>query len=72
MIFFILIQILNETSVNSEEPDQTPRFAASNLVLRCLPMSHKKDSRLIWVNKLSESLHAGYFFMLSSVDFYQD
>ena len=25
-------------------------FAASDLVLRCLSMSHKKDARLIWVN----------------------
>ena len=31
------------------QPDQTPRFAASDLVLHCLPMSHKKDARLIWV-----------------------
>ena len=36
---------------NSREPDQTPRFAASDLVLHCLPMSHKKDTGLIWVNK---------------------
>ena len=34
---------------NSGEPDQMPRFVASDLVLHCLPMSHKKDSRLIWV-----------------------
>ena len=34
---------------NSGEPDQMPRFAASDLVLHCLPMSHKKDPRLIWV-----------------------
>ena len=33
---------------NSGEPDQTPRFAASDLVLHCLLMSHKKDTRLIW------------------------
>ena len=26
------------------------RFAASHLGLFCLPMSHKKDVRLIWVN----------------------
>ena len=26
-----------------------PRFAAFDLVLHCLPMSHKKDARLIWV-----------------------
>ena len=37
---------------NSEEPDQTPRFAAADLVLHCLPMSHKMDARLIWVNTL--------------------
>ena len=24
-------------------------FAASDLNLHCLPMSHKKDTRLIWV-----------------------
>ena len=35
---------------NSGEPDQTPRFAASDLVLHCLPMSHEKDARLIWVD----------------------
>ena len=27
--------------------DGTPRFAASHLGLFCLPMSHKKDARLI-------------------------
>ena len=36
--------------VNSGEPDQTLHFAASDLVLHCLPMSHKKDDMLIWVN----------------------
>ena len=34
---------------NSGKPDQMPRFAASDLVLHCLPMSHKKDARHIWV-----------------------
>ena len=29
---------------------QTPLFAASDLVLHYLPMSNKKDTRLIWVN----------------------
>ena len=38
------IQILKVHSVNSAEPDQT-------LVLRCLPMSHKKEARLKWVNR---------------------
>ena len=29
-----------------------PHSAASGLGLRCLPMSHKKYPRLIWVNML--------------------
>ena len=54
MVFFIFNQILIELSVaNSGEPDQTPRSAASDLVLRCLPMSYKKDAGLIWVNQTS-------------------
>ena len=35
---------------NSEDPDQTPRSAASDLGLHCLPMSPKWDARLIWDN----------------------
>ena len=34
---------------NSEDPDQMPHSAASDQILRCLPMPHKKDARLIWV-----------------------
>ena len=34
---------------NSGEPEQTPQSAASGLVLHCLPMTHKKDTRQIWV-----------------------
>ena len=34
---------------NSEDPDQTPRSAASDLRLHCLPMSQKWDARLTWV-----------------------
>ena len=34
---------------NSEDPDQTPRFAASDLGLHGLPMSQKWDARLIRV-----------------------
>ena len=36
-------------SANRRAPDGTLRFAASHLGLFCLPMSHKKDARLIWV-----------------------
>ena len=28
-----------------------PHTAASDLGLHCLPMSHKKDAMLIWVNE---------------------
>ena len=35
--------------VNREAPDEKQRFAASHLGLFCLPMSYKKDARLIWV-----------------------
>ena len=44
-IFLILIKILKET--NNGEPDQAPHFAASDLDLHCLPMSHKMNARLI-------------------------
>ena len=37
-------------SANRIAPDGTPCFAASHLGLFCLPMSHKNDARLIWVN----------------------
>ena len=36
-------------SANRIAPDGTPRFAELHLGLFCLPMSHKKDVRLIWV-----------------------
>ena len=38
------------------DPDQTLRSAASVLGLHCLPMSHKKSARLIWVNMLTLEL----------------
>ena len=35
---------------NRIAPDVTPRSAASHLGLYCLPVSHKRDARLIRVN----------------------
>ena len=35
---------------NSVDLDQTPRSAATDLGLHCLPRSQKWDARLIWVN----------------------
>ena len=37
-------------SANRITPNGTPRFVASHLGLYCLPMSHKKDARLICFN----------------------
>ena len=34
----------------SSEPSEPPILAVSDQDLHCLPMSHKKDARLIWVN----------------------
>ena len=33
------------------DPDQMPLYGVSDLGLHCLPMYHKKDARLIWVNR---------------------
>ena len=48
VVTFNYIQILkvyfeSKTRANS---DQTPRSAASDLILHCLSMSHKKNARL--------------------------
>ena len=42
---------------NSIAPDGTPRSAASHMGLYCLPMSHKKDARLICELMLNVSLY---------------
>ena len=36
-------------SANRIAPDGTPRLAATHLGLFGLPMSHRKDARIIWV-----------------------
>ena len=41
---------------NSGEPDQTSRYAASGLVLHCLPMSHRKEAMLKWVKGSGETV----------------
>ena len=38
-------------SANRIAPDGRPRSVASHLGIFCLPMSHKKDARLIWVKR---------------------
>ena len=44
---FIKMPVLN---ANSVDPDQTPRFVASDQGLHCLPMSLLWDVRHEWVN----------------------
>ena len=40
----------SEPLANSGDPDQTPRSAASDLGLHCLPITILRVSRLQWVN----------------------
>ena len=40
---------------NSDDPDHTPRSAASGLGLHCLSMIYKKDARFILVNVFPRS-----------------
>ena len=58
-VIFISFQIDIPVS-NSEDPDQTPHSAVSELGLHCLPMSQKWEARLIWVN----GVHFMYLFQL--------
>ena len=44
VLFFTFIQILQ---ANSGDPDQTPHSVAFYLGVHCLPISQKKDTRLI-------------------------
>ena len=49
---FLLCPCLTENPVfnaNSEDPDQTPRSAASDMGLHCLSVSLLWDARLKWV-----------------------
>ena len=50
-------------------PDGMPHFAASHLGLFCLPMSHKKDTRLIWVNAKKSKLVYNTFQQRNPVNF---
>ena len=40
---------------NSEDPDQTPHSAASDLGLHCLPITLLGVSRLKWINLSTEA-----------------
>ena len=51
MLFFHFLQIPIESSVGKQRRSwsDTAFCAVSDLSLHCLPMSHKKDTRLVWV-----------------------
>ena len=50
----LLFKILIENFVSKQwNPDQTSRSATSDLGLHCLPLSHKKDAKLIWVESIT-------------------
>ena len=53
--------VVNANSVN---PDQTPRSAASDLGLHCLPMSHLWDARHKWVKGKNLLIFFFFFFFL--------
>ena len=56
--WFTEIPVLNANSIG---PDQTPRFAASDQGLHCLPMSLLWNARLKWVNSRQRRIKLLYY-----------
>ena len=50
MRFSYYFRKMAEVFANSEDPDQMPHFAASDLGLHCLPITLIGVSQLEWVN----------------------
>ena len=59
--FVLFVFFSNSLSVNSEDPNQTPHYVASNLGLHYLSLSHKNDEKLIRANAKSFVLKEGFF-----------
>ena len=57
---------------NSEDPDQVPHSAASDLGLHCLPVTLLWVSRLQWVNYNSCRGHSKYFLFFFFVFFIEN
>ena len=55
MVFIVFISFLREHSVSK------PHSAASDLVLQCLPKSHKRDVRLFGLNVSMEDKNYCHF-----------
>ena len=54
MFSFLFHFSMKFMSENRIAPDGAPRSAASHLGLFGLPMSYKKDARLIWVKQICD------------------
>ena len=50
--------------VSSEDPDQTPHDAVSEMDLHSLHISYKKDARLIWLKPVTFSRVKCNFFAM--------
>ena len=50
---YIFLEKMDKLFANNGDPDKTPRSAASDLGLHCLPVTLLGVSRLQWVNRLS-------------------
>ena len=67
-IFFVFISFFYENHVSKQNsPRWDTVFAASHLGPFCLPMSHKKDTMLIWVKDCCGSKEAWSFRFPSSI-----
>ena len=55
-IYIFLEKKMVKLFANSGEPDQTPRSAASDLGLHCLPVTLLRVSQLQWYNRLFNAL----------------
>ena len=56
---------ISELNANSVDPDQTPRSAASDLGLQCLPVYLLWDARLKWVTSRASKKNGCFFLCLS-------
>ena len=61
-LFHFSMKIMSAKSIAQ---DGTWRLAASHLGLFCLPMSHKKDTRLIWIKW---SIYLIFFLLVAIFD----
>ena len=51
LVSFLFHFLMKIKIANRIAPDGTPHFVVSHLGLFCLPLSHKKAARLIWVKE---------------------